>query len=117
MKEINMINQSRQLSKFYKELSEWIARGCIDEESVFSIADGLCDNLYNWAYEHAKLHSINSIDRQDLQAELRYQLKVEFGYTNYPFNEGQPKLYADENNKYTNQARLDWIAEHTPSED
>lgn len=111
-----MVNQSRLLSKFYKELSTWIAFGC-PVESVFNSAYGLCDNLCDWLYEHAKLHPIDSIDRQDLQAELRYQLKVEFGYTNYPFNNDDSNLYAEEKNKYTNQARLDWIAEHTPSED
>lgn len=100
-----MINQSRQLSKFYKELSEWIAGGCTDEESVFDTNYGLCDNLYNWAYE------------QDLQAELRYQLRAEFGSAYYPFNNRDPQLYKEEKNKYTNPERLDWIAEHTPSKD
>lgn len=106
--------QSRLLSKFYKELSAWIAFGCPAEEQMFDIDYGLCDNLCNWSYEQSKLHPI---DRQYLQAELSYQLKAEFGDTRYPFNNDQIILYADEKNKYTNQARLDWIAEHTPSED
>ena len=114
MKDILMPDQSRLLSKFYKELSAWIARGCPEKEEVFSVADALCDNLYHWAYEQFRE---DSIDRQDMQAELRYQLKAEFRHTNYPFNNGDSNLYADEKNKYTNQARLDWIAEHTPSED
>ena len=102
-----MIKQSRLLSKFYKELSEWIAHGCTDEKEVFDTNCGLCDNLYSWVDDC----------EQGLQAELLSQLRAEFRCTNYPFNSGQPKLYADEDNKYTNQARLDWIAEHTPSED
>lgn len=116
MEDILMPDQSKLLSKFYKELSTWVAFGC-PIESVFNSAYGLCDNLCDWIYEEAEIHPENPIDSQCLRAELHCQLKAEFGHTNYPFNSDDAILYADENNKYTNQARLDWIAEHTPSED
>lgn len=101
---VSDVPQFSNLRMIRLDMYSLMAEGCIDL-SVFDTRYGLCDNLYNWAR------------KEDLQAELRYQFRAEFGSAYYPFNNRDPQLYKEEKNKYTNQDRLDWIAEHTPSED
>lgn len=99
--------QSEALTKFYKEIQQWIDGGC-KAHKAFYACGGLCLNLRQWwlcqqngSFKHfARLR--NELSQQFLESGLD---------TYSPFDKDD--FYCFEENKYTNPARLQWIRDHS----
>ncbi len=99
------MNQSKELTTFYKAMHEWINAG-FPESEVFKGYYGLCNNLVKFCED---------MDHSDyvLQQEMEHQF-IDAGLDQYvPFNNigGMPSFFKEVHH-YKNPLRINWIREH-----
>lgn len=95
---------SPELKQFYKDLHHWVTTGENPEGAWFSESFGICTNLCLWADD-------KELDSDALDAELAMSFHRSGLNDSFPFDAGIIE-YSDCSNKYTNPARLEWIARH-----
>lgn len=92
-----------ELKEYYKSIQKWIDSGCPDK-SPYYIGVGLCNNIKVYAGTYSKhISLVSEMKAQFILADLDIA---------YPFNESSFD-YHTEQQKYTNQARLDWVKLHS----
>ena len=94
---------SPELKQFHKDLQAWIDNGCTDSLS-FRRHEGLCYNVWFWAY-------FRKLDGWELRRELKSSFKNAGLDEEIPFNV-RVDDFNEEENCYTNKARLEWIHQH-----
>ena len=95
-------------SLFYQELHQWIKDGC-PEHPTFSKYIAICFSYRKWLSDRNKY---GVLDTNFLYNELSDELKIAFGSTIFPFNEGLYDFKYECNNRafYSNPKRLNWIS-------
>lgn len=104
------IPMSEELCQFYIDLLQWINDG-FPRDIAFQKTVGLCSNLEAWGLAH-DLEENEVEDLVDVELARQFNREIDEAQKGYPFNEGDHHSYKWEQNKYGNQARLDWIHGH-----
>lgn len=94
---------SPELKQFYKDLHHWVITGENPEGVWFGDWCGLCNNLIMWEKVLG--------GEECLIKELERSFKAAGLHPDFPFDVDYDE-YSDCSNKYTNPARLEWIARH-----
>ncbi len=96
----------KTLNDFYMDVYACILTN--KNPSWFERNAGLCYNLFSWCrYNELETDIFDSLNSQMIDSFF-----TEFGTVSYPFNYNDFH-YDDEKDKYTNVARIAWIAKHT----
>lgn len=99
------MEQSIELTRFYREYLRWIKDGTPDHP-IFSKDVGLCDCVLRYGNKNLKSIAIFK--------EMRQQLKDSKLNVSYPFNYNGND-YSEEVRKksaHTNELRLRWVIQH-----
>lgn len=113
-----MAEQSKLLTRFYRDYLEWIERGAFVEDPIFSRNVGLCSNLVEWCIQlNVGNYAVLDTEMQE-QFCLAFPEKVDArGKVRFPFNNDKEAYRiegsCDSPQCHTNSARIQWVRDHT----
>lgn len=107
------MNQSPELTEFYREYQKWIDAGAPVKDPIFERGMGLCPNLRMYIFEMCGMYEVHipfsaEMKRQFIEAGLDPDLP----FNSKPMWSTDYQREANQDTCYLNPERLKWVKEH-----